>query len=183
MTLVILYGPPAVGKLTVGTELAKLTGFKLFHNHLAIDIALEMFDFNTPAYHAFKHEIWHAAFRAGADYRLPGMIFTFVYEAPNDDRYLTELMDLLAEHSVKVRFVQLTADTDTLRTRLVDPSRQQYRKLNNVGVLNEYLATDKLLRPMPFEPTVAFDTTHTPPVEVARQIQAHYQLPIVEEGQ
>ncbi len=31
MNLVILYGPAAVGKLTFGTELAKLTGFKQFY--------------------------------------------------------------------------------------------------------------------------------------------------------
>ncbi len=36
-TLVYLYGPPAVGKLTVATELQRLTGFRLFHNHLTVD--------------------------------------------------------------------------------------------------------------------------------------------------
>jgi len=32
--LIILFGPPAVGKMTVGKELADLTGLKLFHNHM-----------------------------------------------------------------------------------------------------------------------------------------------------
>ncbi len=34
MQLVFLYGPPGVGKLTVGNALSALTGYKLFHNHL-----------------------------------------------------------------------------------------------------------------------------------------------------
>jgi len=34
MKLVFIYGPPAVGKLTVANALAKVTGFKVFHNHL-----------------------------------------------------------------------------------------------------------------------------------------------------
>jgi shikimate kinase len=37
MKLVILFGPPAVGKMTVGQQLANLTGFKLFHNHMTIE--------------------------------------------------------------------------------------------------------------------------------------------------
>lgn len=38
MKLVIITGPHAVGKMTVGQELERLTGLKLFHNHMTIDI-------------------------------------------------------------------------------------------------------------------------------------------------
>jgi shikimate kinase len=31
MKLIVLHGPPGVGKLTVGRELAGLTGYALFH--------------------------------------------------------------------------------------------------------------------------------------------------------
>lgn len=37
MKLIILFGPQAVGKMTVGQSLASLTNFKLFHNHMSID--------------------------------------------------------------------------------------------------------------------------------------------------
>jgi hypothetical protein len=30
---VVIFGPPAAGKMTVGRELAALTGWRLFHNH------------------------------------------------------------------------------------------------------------------------------------------------------
>ena len=43
MRLVVLYGPPGVGKLTVGGELATLTGFRLFHNHLTVNLATAIF--------------------------------------------------------------------------------------------------------------------------------------------
>lgn len=42
-TLVFIVGPPAVGKMTVGHELARRTGLKLFHNHHTIDLALRFF--------------------------------------------------------------------------------------------------------------------------------------------
>lgn len=38
MKLVIIFGPQAVGKMTVGQELEKLTGLKLFHNHMTIEL-------------------------------------------------------------------------------------------------------------------------------------------------
>lgn len=38
MKLVLIFGPQAVGKMTVGQELAKITGLKLFHNHMTIDL-------------------------------------------------------------------------------------------------------------------------------------------------
>src|SRR5438067_8306308 len=44
MKWVILYGPPGVGKLTVGTELARLTGFKLLHNHLSVNMVTAVFE-------------------------------------------------------------------------------------------------------------------------------------------
>ena len=38
MKLVLIFGPQAVGKMTVGQELAKKTGLKLFHNHMTIEL-------------------------------------------------------------------------------------------------------------------------------------------------
>jgi hypothetical protein len=43
MRLVVLYGPPGVGKLTVGTALSELTGFKLFLNHLTVNLVTSVF--------------------------------------------------------------------------------------------------------------------------------------------
>ena len=37
MKLIFIYGAPAAGKLTVANEIARQTGFKVFHNHLSID--------------------------------------------------------------------------------------------------------------------------------------------------
>ena len=42
-TLVIILGPHAVGKMTVGQELAKITDLRLFHNHMSIELARKLF--------------------------------------------------------------------------------------------------------------------------------------------
>lgn len=44
MQLIFIYGPPAVGKLSVANALAKLTGYRVFHNHLTIDLVRSIFD-------------------------------------------------------------------------------------------------------------------------------------------
>ena len=40
---VLILGPHAVGKMTVGQELAKITGLRLFHNHMSIELARKLF--------------------------------------------------------------------------------------------------------------------------------------------
>ena len=42
-TLVIIVGPHAVGKMTVGQELMKQTGLRLFHNHMMIEPVIDIF--------------------------------------------------------------------------------------------------------------------------------------------
>lgn len=50
MKLVLLIGNGAVGKMTVGQELMKQTGLRLFHNHMTIEPVLEIFGhFNANA--------------------------------------------------------------------------------------------------------------------------------------
>lgn len=43
MKLVIIVGSGAVGKMTVGQELMKKTGLRLFHNHMMIEPVIEIF--------------------------------------------------------------------------------------------------------------------------------------------
>ncbi len=39
MKLILIYGPEASGKLTVAGELAAITGNRVFHNHVSIEVA------------------------------------------------------------------------------------------------------------------------------------------------
>ena len=44
MKLVLIVGDGAVGKMTVGQELMKITDLRLFHNHMTIEHVLEIFN-------------------------------------------------------------------------------------------------------------------------------------------
>jgi hypothetical protein len=62
MKLIFLYGLPATGKLAVAVELAAMTGYKLFHNHLVVDLLLSVFEFGSPPFVEMREEIWLSVF-------------------------------------------------------------------------------------------------------------------------
>ena len=66
MKLILLYGPPAVGKLTIAKEIARLTGLKLFHAHLTVDLVTPIFPRDTPAYRKLVWDLRYAVFAAAA---------------------------------------------------------------------------------------------------------------------
>src|SRR6266700_3423248 len=106
MKLVFIYGPPASGKLTVARELSKLTGFKLFDNHVSIRFVESLFDFGTRPFlrltGKYRMEMIETAAKEGID-----TIFTFVYGKTVDDPFVREIKRKVSRHGGKVCFVRL----------------------------------------------------------------------------
>ena len=71
MKLIFLYGLPATGKLTVAMELAAMTGFRHFHNHLVVDLLLSVFDFGSPPFVALREDIWLSVFDQACRNQVP----------------------------------------------------------------------------------------------------------------
>lgn len=57
MKLILIYGPPAAGKLTVATELAAMTGYKLVDNHKATDFLEEVFPRSDIGLHPWRSKL------------------------------------------------------------------------------------------------------------------------------
>ena len=77
--LLFVVGPPAVGKMSVGQAIAERTGLRLFHNHIAIELALRYFDFGTAAFHRIDGAIRRLVIEEVAASDLPGLVFTYVW--------------------------------------------------------------------------------------------------------
>ena len=77
MKFVILIGPQAVGKMTVGQEVAKITGFKLFHNHMTIELVRLIFDYDKIAYKKMNAVLRDEIFKEFSKSNQDGMIFTY----------------------------------------------------------------------------------------------------------
>lgn len=89
MKLVLLFGPQAVGKMTVGEELARMTGLKLFHNHMTIELVSNFFSYGTQEGNRLVNLFRWSIFEAVAQSELEGLIFTFVwyFDSPEDWAY------------------------------------------------------------------------------------------------
>src|SRR5690349_13434748 len=129
MKLLFLYGPPAVGKLTVAIEVAALTGFKLFHNHVSFDLATDLFDLGTRAFGRLVDTVRLAVFEIAASEGVEGLIFTFVYGAGYDDPFVERVIETVEGHGGEVCFVQLCCDAAVLEERVVAADRRRFKKL------------------------------------------------------
>lgn len=109
--LLNLIGPPAVGKMTVGHEVAQRTGFRLLHNHMTIDLVLRFFDYGTPPFwrlvRSFRQQLFEEI--AGSD--LPGLITTFVwaFEDPTEEQEIRRYTEPFKARGLRVVFVELQA--------------------------------------------------------------------------
>ena len=81
---VSIIGPQAVGKMTVGQELAKLTGYKLFYNHMTIEMVRLIFDYDKKAYQRMNQLIRYEVFKEFAKSNENGIIFTGCFDFGKD---------------------------------------------------------------------------------------------------
>jgi shikimate kinase len=112
MKFIVIFGPPAVGKMSVGYELARLTGLKLFHNHMSIDLGLNFFEFGDPRFHHLVSEFRRLVFEEVAASDLPGLIFTFVWalDLESEKAYIDQSCQIFRERGADVYFVELEAE-------------------------------------------------------------------------
>lgn len=176
MKLVFIYGMPATGKLTIAQELASLTGYKLFHNHLAVDLLLSVFDFGSPPFIALREEIWLLVFDQGCRSHLDGMIFTFAPEGTVRPEFIQEMLGAVARGGGDVDFVELVCPLEELKRRMESPSRLQYRKLTSISLF-EQLHTDGIFdaSTMP-RPKLSVDTSLSTPAQSAMHIAQTLRL-------
>ena len=110
--MVFIVGPPAVGKMAVGAELARRTGLKLFHNHQTIDLVLRFFPFGTPPFQRLVGEFRRRIFEEVAASELPGLIFTYVwaFDHESDDAAVEEYASIFRTRGGRVVYVELECD-------------------------------------------------------------------------
>ena len=78
--LVLILGPQAVGKMTVGQELSKIIGYKLFHNHMTIELLTKIFDYDQEIFRKMNTIIREEIFKEFAKSHQKGIIFTCCFD-------------------------------------------------------------------------------------------------------
>ncbi len=169
----MLYGPPAVGKLSVAQALAARTGFRVLHNHLILDLSRELFGYGTEASKTLTRRLREMCLDAARAENLSGIILTFVY-ARDRDAYILGLCDWAESQGDEVYLVQLSGEQETLEARVTQSSRGAFDKLTTVSGLREKLG----LLNEPFgqvagRESLCILTDTLTPDAAAERIQAH----------
>jgi hypothetical protein len=110
--LIIITGPPAAGKAAVGHELAKLTGFRFFHNHMTAEPVAALFGWGTELFGEVAAEVRLSLLsKALVQTSASPIIFTFVwgFDDPSDNRFIAQLVQLFESRGSRVYFVELVA--------------------------------------------------------------------------
>lgn len=125
---VFVFGPQAVGKMTVGQELAAITGLKLFHNHMTIDLLEPLFGFTPEMWRlttSFRREIFQSFAQSGQY----GMIFTKVwyFDQQEDWDEIDNICAIFRSEGVRIYFVELEADVEERLERNKTPHRLEHK--------------------------------------------------------
>lgn len=174
MKLFIIYGPPAVGKLTVAKELAKISGFPVFHNHLTRDIVHELYPHTLDDHYDLTLDLRLTVFHYLASHGTSA-IFTYVYDGASDWPIVKQMIQAVEPSGGEVCFVELTTDKQTLLGRVTEDSRKAHRKIHSTETLTEVMEAHEF-GSMPVDNLLVIDNTELSAHDTAVQIANHYGL-------
>ncbi len=177
MRLIFIYGPPAVGKLTVARELGRLTGLAVFDNHLSFDCVRAVFPIGSPTLNPLVEQVRRLVIGEAAR-QGTSLIFTFVYAHPHDDAYVGRICDLIEGHGGSVDFVLLTCEAAVQEERVVAEHRIG-RKVDSVAGLRAFSSGHDFSSPISGRRSLELNTTSVPAEETALRIAEEFGLAVV----
>lgn len=183
MDLIIIFGAGAVGKMTVGQELMKITDFRLFHNHMMIEPVIEIFGNYE---HEVVAELRETIFRRYLETSHRGMIFTFMwaFDMKEDWDYIADISSKFEKTGGRIYYVELVADISVRLAR----NKTENRILNKASKRDTEASEARLIHEdgryrlvslpgeIPFKNYLRLDNTNLSPAEAAETIKRHFDL-------
>lgn len=183
MKLLFMIGNAAVGKMTVGQELMKITGLRLFHNHMTIEPVLEIFgEFNGEAIRRFRQVVFEE-FAKTDNY---GMIFTYMwaFDQQSDWDYIEYVKSIFEPYGTEFYYVELVASKEARLERNISENRLKNKaSKRDIETSNRRLLNDDSRYRLesrdgeiPFENYMKIDNTNLSPTETAKMIKERFSL-------
>lgn len=178
--LLIIFGPPAVGKLTVARELAKTTDFKIFHNHMIDDVIKNYFPYESPQLNSlsfeFRKRIIEECTKAGMN-----LIFTYFWKFDLDrgKRNIDTYKKIVEDNGGEVFFAELFAPIKERLKRAADAERHKHKIATGPEAVEEIEKMHKTSSMGDFfykTNYIFIDNSNLAPKEVALQIKDKFDL-------
>ena len=186
MTFVLICGAPASGKMTIGQSLQKITDYKLFHNHMSLELVNQFFDFGTPNFQHLDKEIRFSIFKEIANSDIDGLIFTWVwaFDLKIDEAYIDAIIALFSDRNPNVCIVELNCDLEERLRRNKHENRLKHKPSKrdlafsekNLLDIHKGYRTTSLEGEFPTKSILKIDNTHLSADDVATKIKEHYDL-------
>jgi len=153
-------------------------GFKLFHNHLTVNLVSAVFERDSDVWQRLLRNIRRDVLAEAACHDV-SLIMTGVYRGTSEhaEAWRTMLEPVRAAGG-SIMFVQLTCARDELLQRASSEGRRSLDKLVDPVRFAELMERVDLFAAAPFEPHLCLDTTQAAPDETARSIIQHYGLAV-----
>lgn len=174
MKLIFLYGPPAVGKLTIAEKLSEATGIAVFHNHHSRDLVKDIYGDDVMQHYALVDTIRFDVLEYCAQHDTD-LIFTYVYGGPDDDGNVKDFTKKIESNGGTVHFVELTADPEDLVDRVDNNSRKRFKKLTDKQIMAE-LTEDMSRFSIPYVDSLKINTSKVNAEEAANLVAKKLRL-------
>lgn len=180
-----MIGDAAVGKMTVGQELMKITDLRLFHNHMTIEPVIEIFGAHNSTAIRRLREVIFEEYAKSDNY---GLIFTYMmaFEMQSEWDYLEHIRQIFLKEKPDTEFyyVELVAPQDVRLTRNITENRLKNKaSKRDIEVSNQRLINDDNHHrcvsydgEVPFENYIKIDNTNIPPEKAAMMIKERFNL-------
>lgn len=176
MNLICLHGFPGVGKFTVAKELSALTGYPLFHNHMALNLAAKVFRGQFEIFTDVRNQIWELVIERAAREQMPGLIFTVAFEKTVTDQCILNITESVERNGGRVCFTELVCDREEHKKRFIEPERKELGKGCDPEKFDQWWAEGLFYSGNIPRPHEVFDTTGKEAGEVAQLIFGRFKL-------
>ena len=183
MKLLFLIGNGAVGKMTVGQELMKITDLKLFHNHMTIEPCIEIFGYYDSEIIRKMRFLIFEEFAKSDSY---GMIFTCIwaFDCPEDWAFIECVIEIFKPYGTEFYCAELVASQDERQKRNTGENRLKHKasKRDLEASAKRLKACDDKWRlesyegELPFDNYIKIDNTNLSPDVVAGMIKDKFNL-------
>jgi predicted kinase len=138
MNLVIIFGPPAVGKMTVAQELAKITDIKVFHNHMTIDLLTKFFEFGSEPFARLSKVFRRSVLEEAAKNKV-NVAFSVAWDfsTKTDTEEMEHIKKMIESHNGQVYFVELEAPVAVRLARNKSENRLKHKDPHNVQAIEK----------------------------------------------